>query len=254
MTDAIELTPETTLDPLSTTSREVPWLDRFARVVTYPWFRIVHAVRWFGPGNIPRRGPVLMAANHQSFYDPVIVSLTAGRRITYMGLKRFFGYPVLGGLMRRFGCVPVPEHPRTATAYRELLRALREGAACGIFPEGGRSADGLVGSPRPGVGALALAGEAPVVPVTIHGAYRAWPIGRHLPRAGRIEVLFGRPMRFTTKGQDRPIPRERRAEVSKEIMLRIAEGFAVLGREDVAERSRARIAEEAGSRNEGMRE
>lgn len=250
MNDVIDMTPQTTLDPISTTSREVPWLDRFARVVTYPWFRIVHALRWYGTGNIPREGPVLIAANHQSFYDPVIISLTAGRRITYMGLKKFFDYPVLGGLMRRFGCVPVAEHPRTATAYRELLRALRDGTACGIFPEGGRSCDGLVGPPRPGVGALALASGAPVVPVTIHGACRAWPTGRHLPRSGRIEVLFGQPMHFGAEERDVRVPRDRQTEVSREIMLRIAEGFAVLGREDVAERSRARIGGEIRMRNE----
>lgn len=239
MSDSPHLRAQTALRAVQTRSTEVPWLDRFSRAMVYPWFRITHVLRWYGAQNIPPGGPVIIAANHQSFYDPVLVSLTAGRRITYMGLRKFFGYPVLGRLMRLFGCVPVRENPRSPTAYRQLLRALRHGAACGIFPEGGRSRNGLIGAPRPGVGALALATAAPVVPVTIHGASQVWPVHRVLPRPGRIELVFGCPLRFPSEGNTSRT--SQRDEVATEIMLRIAEGFRLLGRPDLAEKSRRSI-------------
>ena len=229
---------------------EKPAMHLLGQLIGYPYFALAHGLRWSGARNVPRRGPAIIAANHQSFYDPVMITLAANRWVTYIGLEQFFGYPVLGTLMRACGCLPVSEHPRVPGAYIGLARALRRGRVVGIFPEGGRSPDGLPEPPRPGVGALALSSGAPVIPVTILGAHEAWTPGRALPRSAPIRVAFGEPMRF---GRDRAVPRSgtaRREEVSFEIMLRVCEGFAALGRPDVARAARAKLLGRRGTRGE----
>lgn len=215
-------------------------LDRFSRAIAGPWFRICHRFQTHGTEHVPPAGPVIFAANHQSYYDPVLLSLAASRHIIYMGLKKFFSHPLLGRIIRAYDCVPVRENPRSATAYRALLRALQHGHAVGIFPEGGRTLDGLITPPRPGVGALAINSGAPVVPVTIDGAYDAWPAGQSLPRPAPIQLVFGAPISFSPKKTARNTSAVRE-EVTQTIMLRIAAGFHILGRPVLADRSRRNI-------------
>jgi len=216
-----------------------PLLYRFGRVVCPAYFALMHGVRWVGAENIPRTGPAIIAANHQSYYDPVIISLTVRRRIIFAGWDRFFRYPVLGYLLRSFSVVPVDVDAPGPSSYASLLRALRAGDLCGIFPEGGRTPDGMLQPPQPGVGALALATGAPVVPVTVHGAHRAWPLGNALPTPARIELFIGEPMTFRRCSGARS--HERRAEITLAVMHRIADGFAKLGRPDLAQTTRRRL-------------
>ena len=216
-----------------------PLLYRWGRVACDAYFSLVHCARWVGAENIPRTGPAIIAANHQSYYDPVLISLATRRRIIFVGWDRFFRYPVLGYLLRSFNVVPVDVDAPGPSSYASLLRALRAGELCGIFPEGGRTPDGLLQPPHPGVGALALATGAPVVPVTVHGAYRAWPFGRALPSPARIELAIGEPVTFRPRSAGGG--HERRAEVALAVMLKIAEGFEELGRPDLARTARRRL-------------
>jgi len=217
-----------------------PKFDQFARFFLYPSFLLAHRIRWQGAQNVPRTGGVIIAANHQSFYDPVIITMAAQRRIIYMGLDKYFAYPLLGTLMRAFDCIPVDQSARTSVAYARLVRMLRDGRLCGIFPEGGITLDGFVHAPWPGVGALVLDSGAPVVPVTIYGASRAWPRHRALPCPAPIQMCFGTPMTF-----DISCPAQnahaRRAAIARQVMLRVCDGFEKLGRPDMAETSRANV-------------
>jgi 1-acyl-sn-glycerol-3-phosphate acyltransferase len=122
-----------------------------------------------------------------------------------------------------------------------MLSALDEGRVCGIFPGGGRSPDGLVQPPNEGVGTLALRSGAPVVPVTIAGADRAWPPGRRLPRPAPIQLHFGQPLVAQSIAPPGLSPPEKRRRVTREVMLRVADGFAALGRPLEAQRSRQRL-------------
>jgi len=193
---------------------------RLGRIVVSPYFALAHRLRWAGAQNVPRTGPVILAANHQSYFDPVMLSLAAERRIRFIGARRFFRMPVLGPLIRFFGAVPVEQEEPGHRSLGRLLDALDAGEPCGIFPEGGRTSDGGLCRPYDGVGMLALRSGAPVVPITIAGAYRVWPLGRPLPRPGRMSLVIGEPVRFGGRST-----RARRREVTHEIMLRIADGF-----------------------------
>jgi 1-acyl-sn-glycerol-3-phosphate acyltransferase len=71
---------------------------------------------------------------------------------------------------------------------------LQAGRALVVFPEGGRTPDGKIQPLAAGAGLLIKRAKVPVVPVAIDGAFKAWPIHRLLPRAGKVRVLYGAPM------------------------------------------------------------
>ncbi len=216
------------------------WLEDLCRAVVYPYFSIMHRLRWFGRENIPD-GPALLAANHQSFYDPVALGVAVDRILIYMATTIYYRMPVVGWLMGLFGAVPVKEGWADPGSLSAMLAALEKGYLCGIFPEGRRSPDGALTRPHEGAATLALRAGVPLVPVTIAGAHEAWPIGQTLPRPARICVYIGRPLRVEGEST-----RSRRREITRRLMLRIADGFERLARPDLAERSRERLAREYG--------
>ncbi len=219
-----------------------PWTDRLARALFFPYFAAMHRFRWYGAENVPREGPAILAANHQSWYDPVLISMAASRRVIFLGWDYFCNMPVLGTLMRLAGTIPIDLDGPEPTALARMVRALQEGHVCGIFPEGGRTHDGLLEEPKEGAATLALRTGAPLVPVTICGAYGAWGRGRPLPRPAPISLCFGEPLHVRRRvDAPKATPHERRREVTFELMSRIADGFARLGRPDVARACHERL-------------
>ncbi|MHC5034975.1 MAG: lysophospholipid acyltransferase family protein, partial [Planctomycetota bacterium] len=144
-------------------------------------------------------------------------------------------------IMRAFDAVPVDVDTPAPSSLGMMLQALEEGRLCGIFPEGGRTFDGLLREPKPGVALLALRSGAPVIPVTIEGAYRAWPRGRHYPVPTRIRVYFGRPVDIAPCDHQEGNNHDRRHKIACQIMLRIADGFEKLGAPQLAQASRRKL-------------
>jgi 1-acyl-sn-glycerol-3-phosphate acyltransferase len=218
-----------------------PPRDRFVRAIVRAFFAIAHRARWSGQENVPDSGPGIVAANHQSFYDPVLIGAGLSRRVVYLAWEHYFGKPVLGALMRWLGALPVDLNAPPPRVLAQLIGVLDAGRLCGIFPEGTRSRDGLIGQPMAGVAMLALRSGAPVIPVTIHGAYHAWPRTRLLPAALPLSVHFGTPIDPRGVVEGAASNRARREALAWEVGLRIAEGFTHLGRPDLAEASRRRL-------------
>ncbi len=226
-----------------------PLLDRMARGLLFPYLGLMHRLRWYGTENVPRTGPAVLAANHQSYYDPVLISFAAHRRVTFLGWDFFCKMPVLGTFMRLVGTIPVDLDAPEPGAIARMIRTLDQGGLCGIFPEGGRSADGLIAEPKPGVATLALRSGAPVVPVTVHGAHRAWPRGRALPVPAPISIYFGPPLHVEPwSGRRDEAYQEHRRQITYDIMLRIADGFARLGRPDLTHACRRKLTALSGRR------
>lgn len=216
--------------------------DRFARHLLHPYFACAHRLRWSGREKIPTHGPAVLAANHQSFYDPVMIGMLAPRHVMWLAWEYYYRMPVVGALMRLFGPVPVDVDAPAPTSLTSLLHALKRGDLVGIFPEGGRTPDGLPRRPRRGAAVLALRSGAPVVPITIAGAHAAWPVGRTLPRARPIAIHFGRPFRADAvcrQGQEDA----RRRAVTYHLMHRVADGFSELDHPRLARDWHARLAQ-----------
>ncbi len=148
---------------------------------------------------IPREGPVILAANHISNADAVILGAwltkSLGRRIHWLGKKEMFDWPVVGYVARNGGIHPVDRGAADVDAFRTAERVLREGHILMIFPEGTRSPTGELQKPKDGLAMLALRTGAPIVPIGISNTDRVWPKGKLLPRPGghatmRVGHLF----------------------------------------------------------------
>lgn len=141
-------------------------------------------------------GPAVVAANHPSYLDPILLSLEVARPIRFMAWDAMFRIPLVGALMRAFGAFPVDVRPgKGREAYAKAKALIEQGELVGIFPEGKRSRGGwMEESLREGAARLAWETGVPLVPVTITGAFRAWPHYQALPRPARIRVRYHEPI------------------------------------------------------------
>jgi 1-acyl-sn-glycerol-3-phosphate acyltransferase len=159
-------------------------------------FRVLFTFDCIGAEKVPAAGPAVIAANHPSYLDPILLSLHVPRAIRFMAWDGLFRVPVVGALMRLFGAFPVDVQPGQGRAAYASARALVEdGELVGIFPEGRRSRSGWMEEHlREGAARLAWETGAPLVPATITGAFRAWPYFRALPAPARIRVRYHDPI------------------------------------------------------------
>ena len=190
-------------------------------------FRMVWRPTVTGLENIPRQGPVILASNHLSFMDSMVIPLVVPRRVAFLAKSDYFtGTGVKGTLsrwwFRGFGMIPVDrDDTRAAQASLDAaLSVLRSGGAFGIYPEGTRSRDGLLYRGRTGVAWLAMTSGAPVVPVGLVGTEKLQPVGSRLPRPAKVSVQFGAPIDGGARFEGVPVGRARR-ELTDEIMAAI---------------------------------
>jgi len=168
-------------------------LYRLVRSAGTPLLNIFFRLRGEGLENIPAAGPFILAANHVSYLDPLVLGATCPRPVHFIMLQEFWEKPVIGWIAGKSGSFPV-DKGSAAGALRRALGVLRAGRVLGIFPEGGRSADGSLQGGKGGAALLVMKAGVPLLPAAIIGADRALPKGRALPRPARITVRYGRPL------------------------------------------------------------
>jgi 1-acyl-sn-glycerol-3-phosphate acyltransferase len=186
-------------------------------LVLKPLTRMIYRPVVEGADNVPQEGPLILASNHLSFIDSIVIPLLAPRRIFYLAKAEYFvgKGPVSrlrNSLFRTLGAIPVD---RVAARSAQLsldaaLSVLNAGDAFGIYPEGTRSRDGRLYRGHTGVAWLALNAHAPVVPVGLVGTEKIMPIGSRFPRVRRITVRFGEPLSFEDLAQRYPPAMARR--------------------------------------------
>ena len=156
----------------------------------------MYRIRFEGVENIPPDGACIIVPNHVTFVDPIWITVPFRRPLCYMAWDKPFEIPVLGFLMRIFGAFPLNlDRAVDASAQRAAMDRLDRGSALVIFPEGGRSRSGKVEPFKMGAFRLALMYGAPILPVTLRGAYEVWPAGQLLPKLwGRITITYHAPI------------------------------------------------------------
>jgi 1-acyl-sn-glycerol-3-phosphate acyltransferase len=190
------------------------------KLIARPLFRVLFSVEHQGVENVPEEGAVIIAGNHPSYLDPLLVGLPIRRTIRFMAWDALFKVPLLGQIIKAVGAFPVDiRKGRGEAAYREALRVLESGEALGVFPEGQRSDQAAMGDLRAGVARLAIETGAPIVPVTIGGAMRAWPKWKLLPRPAKIVVRYHDPIRLSE--EERAANRDNR-EFQRQVTERVA--------------------------------
>jgi 1-acyl-sn-glycerol-3-phosphate acyltransferase len=167
----------------------------FVRVTFQAFFLIYFRFQRIGREYVPRRGPVIIASNHRSFLDPFVIACMARRPMYYVAKKELFLYNrVLGWLLASLGAFPVDRGAGDSDFIDTAKAILARGDIVLIFPEGTRTRPGSLGTPRRGVGRLALESGAPVVPVAVLGTEavrRGWRIRPH-----KVRIRAGRALRF----------------------------------------------------------
>jgi 1-acyl-sn-glycerol-3-phosphate acyltransferase len=204
-------------------------LYQVVRFLLRPLFHLALRMRVTGRENVPATGPVILASNHLSFIDSMVIPLSAPRRVHYLAKAEYFTGTGVGGWLTRtlftaLGAMPVQRQTSRAAqeALDTALAVLRRGEGFGIYPEGTRSRDGRLARGKTGVAWLALTADCPVVPVAVAGTDRVQPVDTRWPRPHRVSVTFVEPLTFPEQRGMAGNGRARRV-VTDRIMEAIAE-------------------------------
>ncbi len=176
------------------------------KVTLTPALRLGFRLRVEGRDNVPRRGPVILAANHRSFLDSLFLPLAIGwRRMTFVAKAEYFERRRTAWFFRGVGQIPIQRSGGAASdaALSAATAVLHRGEAFGIYPEGTRTRDGFTHRGHTGVARLALATGAPIIPVGLVGTDEAQPTDAKLPRLLQpVAIQFGTPIHPDRYGDD----------------------------------------------------
>ena len=141
----------------------------------------------------------IVACNHASNLDPVIVGCFFPRRLRYFAKEELFTNWLFGACIRALGAVPVSRqnNASAAGALKGFMKLYQEGSDVLIFPEGGRTLDGNLQPLEAGVALLAAHEHAPILPAFIHGSFKAMPPGSAFIKPTKLRITFGEPLRFS---------------------------------------------------------
>jgi 1-acyl-sn-glycerol-3-phosphate acyltransferase len=174
------------------------------RAIATPLFRF----RVEGAENVPQTGAAVLVATHRSWLDPACMGAACPRPIRFLMMDRVYRLWWAHWFFRGARTVPVDTSGAASiVGLRRAMRLLRAGELIGVFPEGRVANEASPLPLRPGAALLAVRGRAPVIPVAIHGAARAWPHGRRWPGPARVAVRIGPPLHPEAAGDRSAIER-----------------------------------------------
>lgn len=178
--------------------------------------------------HVPETGGFIVASNHLSFLDSVIIQALLPRQVRFFAKADYWTQKgIKGKIMRGFfddvGSIPVErgDHSASVTALKQLVDFIESGDGVGIYPEGTRSRDGRLYRGRTGVGWLALTTGVPVVPVGLIGTDRLQPPGKNIILPRKFEIRVGEPIQVEHMGPKHGLPIRR--QTTDTIMEKIAE-------------------------------
>ena len=178
------------------------WYE-WCALMTMTTFTLGFSYRKEGECRVPKTGPLLVLANHQSYLDPVVVGLTFPRTLIYLARKSLFRNRYFTWLIRSLNAVPIDQEGVGKEGLRTIIEQLQRGRAVLVFPEGERTLTGRMNPLKPGIHLIIKRTGATILPVGIAGAYEAWPRHRPFPSLaplfwpsgkGTIAVSVGRPL------------------------------------------------------------
>lgn len=167
------------------------WMLSSVRTTLRFAWRVLFRIRYHGLEQVPPSGGLIIAANHQTYIDPFWLAAPIRRPVRFLAWDAAFKWPLIGRTIELLGAWPLQVEGTDPSAIRRTLEWLSEGGAVVIFPEGGRGRpDGSMIRFKGGAARMALEADVPILPVTISGANRVWPAGRHIPRLRQVEITY----------------------------------------------------------------
>jgi 1-acyl-sn-glycerol-3-phosphate acyltransferase len=143
------------------------WFYILTRYICRLYLYIFCGWKVYGLDNIPKVGGAIVASNHVSNLDPVVMGCAMPRKVCYLAKEELFINPISRWVCTQLGAFPVKRGAGDRGAIRESLKILDSGALFGIFPEGSRSKDGKLGEGKPGLAMIALKAKVPIIPVAL---------------------------------------------------------------------------------------
>ncbi len=177
---------------------DTPLMGLFLRRLVGYLARGLLDMRMTGLENIPREGAAILAANHVSLLDGIILGACLPRLARFMTKNSEFKHPFIREILRMAGAFPVMRYRTDVVAVRNALRVLQNGHLMGVFPEGERSWDGRMQPFKKGTLRLILAAGKPVIPVGISGIYELMPRWTHSLKRVPVRIEIGKPIRFAS--------------------------------------------------------
>ncbi len=183
---------------------------------------LLFRLRTSGRKHVPRRGGLVVAANHASYMDIPLLGCGFPRRLSFLGRQDLFSFPGMKGFLRWLGWIPIRQDRLDRTAVGKTVGLIKSGQAVVIYPEGTRSRDGQLQPGKPGIGVIVAEAGCPVLPVYLGGTHDVLPVDACWPRFRRLRVVIGEPMDFSADSK-RFSGKEFYQFVSRTVMARIAE-------------------------------
>jgi 1-acyl-sn-glycerol-3-phosphate acyltransferase len=189
-------------------------LYKVFRFLLFIVFKLFFRLQVKGKEYIPKKGGFILASNHISYLDPMVLGVACPRLLNFMAKQDLFRNPLFSWLISTVGSFPVKRESVDISALKEAMQRLRNGKALLLFPEGRRGeADAVTSQPQGGVGFLAAKLNVAVVPAFIKGTEKALPKGAKFIRPSKISVYFGKQIQI-----ERGMPYQ---DIAKLIMAKI---------------------------------
>ncbi|MFW5933225.1 MAG: lysophospholipid acyltransferase family protein [Actinomycetota bacterium] len=195
-------------------------LRRVLPAVVNPYFRL----ELVGLDNVPEHDPAVLACNHRSFLDSIVLPLNVPRPVYFLGKADYWDSWRTRWFFRGTGVVPVYRDgsDRDSASLRTGVEILHNGDLLGIYPEGTRSPDGRLYRGKTGPVRIALEADVPIIPCAVQGTEHALPTGSYRPRRWPVRVIYGEPLdlsRYRDRRHDPFVLRSATDELMYEIML-----------------------------------
>jgi len=168
----------------------------FVRFLAFLFSQCFFPIAIFGIKNIPPKGAFILASNHVSNLDPVIVGICCPRRLNFVAKDSLFKNKALAFFLGHLGAFPIRRDTVDFRAIRTSLRKLKEGKPLMIFPEGTRRSKNLDNKIQPGIGFLVSKSQVPVIPVFVHNSDLAMPAGQKKISRHPVSIYFGKEKRY----------------------------------------------------------
>jgi 1-acyl-sn-glycerol-3-phosphate acyltransferase len=193
------------------------------KAVLTPIVRICVRVKVEGREHLPKKGAIIIAANHRSFLDSIFIPMIVRRRVTFVAKAEYFDDAKTAWFFRGCGQIPIRREGGSASerALASATEVLQKGGVFGIYPEGTRTRDGLLHRGHTGIARLSLQNNVPIVPVGLIGTDNVQPVDRKMPVLFQhVTIRIGEPIdpaRYGGRANDRMALRELTDEVMYEI-------------------------------------
>ncbi|ANH78367.1 1-acyl-sn-glycerol-3-phosphate acyltransferase [Candidatus Chlamydia sanziniae] len=188
-------------------------------------FSLLYRLKSYGVKKNFIHGPAIIAVNHNSFLDPVVVHLCVQECLYHLARTSLFNHPITDWIWRKWACYPICKNEGNAVAFKITAQLLKEGKKVVIYPEGTRSPDGELQPGKSGMGMMTIKNYVPVIPVYIGGTYEAFNRYQKLPKIWRtITCIFGTPLYFDDLIQDKTLKNKEAYQIAtNRIMAKLAE-------------------------------